>query len=297
MRYLNKAILIIFFSLLFVLSSCKDKNSNTQSNQITASVILTSTSLATHNTKLKVIGDSIALTPYNINGQALSLLFATASEIDEGLVIFGDSRPDIAPSNSTLYPFDFADQLVVNSVVNLKPGYVGGNVEHMVNMFGYIDIYVTVDENDRRFRLALSDYDIGSDSYIRGDVLLEDTISNNLRFYDLDNYIFTTTRPNNPYSIEEIRDFFDPIRPNMVYYPLNVFLDPNIYLDANELETASSIDAVVDFFVEDFVILENQTTTENISDSALINSFNITQNVIGFGNSGLSATATVVINQ
>ncbi len=283
--------------LLLAFTSCKEKNGNSQTYGIPTTIILTSSSLAGHGTSLKTFTDSLALTPYNINGQALSLLFATASEDDEGLVIFGDFRPDIAPSNSILYPFDFADQLVVNSAVILKPGYVGGNVEHMVNMFGYIDIYVTVDMTDRRFRLALSDYDVGTGNYVRGDVLLEDTISGNLRFYDLDNNVFASTRPNNPYTIEEIRDFFDPIRPNMVYYPLNVSLDPNIYLDANELQTASSIDVVVDFFVEDFVILENQTSTENISDSALINSFNITQNVVGFGNSGLTATATVVINQ
>ena len=117
------------------------------------------------------------------------------------------------------------------------------------------------------------------------------------KFYDLNNSVFTFARPVNPYVIEEIRDFYDPIRPNMVFYPLNVFLNPDVYLDANLLQTATSVDVVVDFLVDDFIILENKTSTSGISDSALINSFNISQNIAGFGDSGLSATATVVINQ
>ena len=93
--------------------------------------------------------------------------------------------------------------------------------KHLLNL-------VEIDDVDRALRLALSDYNIGSDTYLRGDVLLQDTVTEIFRFYDLTNSLFTEARPGNPYVIEEIRDFVDPIRPNMVFYPLNVFLDSNL---------------------------------------------------------------------
>ncbi len=290
MKKLSIAIAFVCISLLFILNSCDKDDNDNDIKTISATVVYKSSSLASHKSTLNILTDSTSLTPYNIDGEALSLLFATASEEDEGLVIFGDGRPDIAPGNATFYPFDFANLLAVNSTVTLKPGYIGGLVQHMVTMFGYIDIYVDIDNHDRILRLALGEYSVGSNTYIRGDVLLQDTVTNIFMFYDLDNYLFTNARPTNPYVIEEIRDFFDPIRPNMVYYPLNVFLDPDIYLDAAELQTASSIYVEVDFSVEDFVILQNQSSTSGISDSAIINSFNITQNILGLGNSGLTAT-------
>ncbi|MBI9034402.1 MAG: hypothetical protein JEZ03_08025 [Bacteroidales bacterium] len=284
----------IIFSILFVFTACK-KDDNDNPNVLTAKTIYKSSSLANHS-KSGVLGDSLALTPYNITGEALSLLFATASEVDEGLVVFGDGRPDIAPADAALLPFDFANQLAINSNITLKPGYIGGTVQHMVSLFGYIDIHVTIESTDRLIRLALGHYNLGSNSYVRGDVLLQDTLTGEYRFYDLNNFVFTTARPTNPYVIEEIRDFTDPIRPNMVFYPLNIFLNPSITLDATALQNGSSIDVVVDFLVENFILLENQSTASNISDSAIINSFELSQNVVGYGNSGLSAIATVVIN-
>lgn len=299
MKHLTRNTIIACLSLLLIYTSCDKNDSDSQTKTLKATTIFKSSSLATQKMLgfNNILGDSLALTPYNIDGEALSLLFATASEIDEGLVIFGDGRPDIAPSNSVLLPFDFATQLPINSSITLKPGYAGGDVQHMVSMFGYIDIYVTIENANRTLRLALGDYNLGSNTYVRGDVLLQDTISYEFEFYDLDNFLFTAARPSNPTVIEEIRDFFDPIRPNMVYYPLNVFLDSTIVLNAGELQTASSIDVVVDFFVENFMVLQDQAYATNISDSAIINSFDLSQNIIGYGNSGLSAHATFEINQ
>ena len=288
-----KLIIPAILSLLILFFAACNKNDDSPNNgRIISKVVYKSSSLATQGSFAREVNDSVPLIPYNIDGEALSLLFATASQVDEGLVVFGDMRPDIAPSNSTLYPFDFADQLAITSEINVKTGYVGGNIQHMVSTFGFINIYVEIDDVDRALRLALSDYNIGSDTYLRGDVLLQDTVTEIFRFYDLTNSLFTEARPGNPYVIEEIRDFVDPIRPNMVFYPLNVFLDSNLYFDPVLIITSDSIDIVVDFYVDNFVILQDQTSTVGISDSAIINSFDITQNVVGFGNSGLTAHAT-----
>jgi hypothetical protein len=282
--------LSILMTFVIILSACNKKEDSDQGNGIKATTVLTSSSLTKNGLYNHGVLDSVPIYPTNINGQALSLLFATASEQDEGLVFFGDGRPDIAPGNATFYPFDFANQLAVLSNINLKPNYVGGLVQHAVSMFGYIDIYMIIDGSNRVIRLALGEYSVGTDTYIRGDVLLQDMATGEFRFYDLTNSVFTAARPANPYVIEEIRDFTDPIRPNMVYYPLNIFLNPSISFDATELQTATSVYVRIDFFVENFVVLQDMSTTTGISDSALINSFDISQNIVGFGNSGLEAT-------
>ena len=56
-----------------------------------------------------------------------------------------------------------------------------------------------------------------------------------------------STRPNNPAVIEAIRDFTDPIRPLLVFYPLNVFLTSPVTVDPQVVTTASGLDAVVNF--------------------------------------------------
>lgn len=282
--------LSILMTGVILFSTCKKKEDSQQENGIIATTVLTSSSLTKKGLYNRGVLDSVPIYPTNINGQALSLLFATASEQDEGLVFFGDGRPDIAPGNATFYPFDFANQLAVVNNINLKPGYVGGLVQHAVAMFGYIDIYMIIDGSNRVIRLALGEYSVGTDTYVRGDVLLQDLITSEFRFYDITNSVFTSARPANPYVIEEIRDFTDPIRPNMVYYPLNVFLSPSISFDATVLQTATSVYVRIDFFVENFVVLQDISSTTGISDSELINSFDISQNVVGLGNSGLAAT-------
>jgi hypothetical protein len=231
----------------------------------------------------------VQLTPDNVSGEILSFLFATAGQEDEGISVFGDIRPDIALASAPLYPFDLANQLAITAQATVKPGFVGGTSEHAVAIFGYADFHLTLASGNQQV-VRVSMVELGSLGMQRGDKLLADT-NGTFQWYDMDTQTFTSTRPNNPAVIEVIRDFTDPIRPLMVFYPLNVFLTSPVTLDPQVVTTASGLDAVVNFSMGGAVTLVGQTTS-NVTDDVLITSFSLTQ-VGNWGNSGLQASATL----
>ncbi len=264
-----------------------------QGQQLTVSTVLTSTSLsgagsAAQVPAMNLSSADVQLTPDNVSGEILSFLFATAGQEDEGISVFGDIRPDTAWSSAPLYPFDLANQLAVTTQITVKPGFVGGTSEHAVAIFGYADFHLTLAGNPQVVRVSM--VELGSLGMKRGDKLLADT-NGTFQWYDMDTQTFTSTRPNNPAVIEAIRDFTDPIRPLMVFYPLNVFLTSPVTLDPQVVTTASGLDAVVDFSMGGAVTLVGQTTW-NVTDDVLITSFSLTQ-IGNWGNSGLHADAAL----
>lgn len=267
-----------------------DTSDEPEPHQLSTRTVLKSSSLAGGSVAYAKTGSDATLTPDNITGEVLSLLFATAGQIDEGIVFFGDGRPDIAPATTTLYPFDMADHLAVNATTMLKPGFVGGVSEHGVALFGYIDVEVTLGNGAEHIvRVALAEVN----GMQRGDKLLDDG-TGTFQWYDLDTAQFTNTRPTNPAVLEDIRDFTDPVRPNLVFYPLNVFLNTPVSLNAVDLAASTSLDVEVDFFMGQAIVLEGETTT-SVDTATLITSFNLVQVTEGFGTSGLDADATMVL--
>ena len=262
--------------------------------QLTVSTVLTSTSLsgagsAAQVPAMNLSSADVQLTPDNVSGEILSFLFATAGQEDEGISVFGDIRPDIALASAPLYPFDLANQLAVTAQATVKPGFVGGTSEHAVAIFGYADFHLTLASGNQQV-VRVSMVELGSLGMQRGDKLLADA-NGTFQWYDMDTQTFTSTRPNNPAVIEVIRDFTDPIRPLLVFYPLNVFLTSPVTLDPQVVTTASGLDAVVNFSMGGAVTLVGQTTS-NVTDDVLITSFSLTQ-VGNWGNSGLQASATL----
>ncbi len=235
--------------------------------------------------------DGLLVTPDNATGEALSLLFATDGQPDEGVVVFGDGRPDIAAATATLYPFDLANSLALNGTASLKPGFVGGQSVHMVLLFGYIDVLFTLNSQQREVRVAMADVD----GMTRGDVLLKNLTSGSFEWYDQDAAAFTTTRPTNPVVIDDIRDFTDPIRPQLVFYPLNVGLNTAVTMDATALAASSAIESTVDFGLTQAVVIEGQHDETTVTDALLIQNFNLTQSAFGFGDSGLQADGTLTV--
>ena len=77
-----------------------------ESSQLTSRTILTSTSLAggsaAQDTPPSTDPLGYETSPTNVTGKVLSLLFATDGQDDEGLVIFGNERPDIARIRESL---------------------------------------------------------------------------------------------------------------------------------------------------------------------------------------------------
>lgn len=263
---------------------------------VQATTVLKSSSLAIRGSagkdRARVIqnstgGSDYVVDPYNVAGEILSVVFPIDPAPDDGIVVFGDGRPDIAPTTAQLLPFDFADQLAVNDFISIKPSLADGTVERVHPLFGYADFsYEQDDLTVRTVRVAMASID----GMVRGDKLL-DTGGGQFEWYDLDTNSFSATRPANPSVIEDIRDFTDPIRPNLVFYPMVVNLTSTIGVTAADYLAASTVESEVDFYMGGGVTLLGQTTS-NLSDDETIQSFTLTQMMTGFGGqSGFTADA------
>lgn len=252
--------------------------------------------------------EGLRITPSNVTGKVLSLLFPIDGKEDEGVVVFGNYRPDIAPADSELFPFDMADQLAVSGTVQLKPGFGGGPATSMILLFGYLDIQFELEGQTKLVRVALASVE----GMQRGDVLLwfdssgssaqslpsgsspEPTSADGeFRWYDLDTNSFVSERPGNPVVIAAIRDFFDPIRPEMVFYPISGQTTRTLDLGANVFENAISMNVVLDFALSQFIVLEDQHDPSAIDDAALVQSFNLSITSLGIDFSGLTVDAQV----
>lgn len=255
---------------------------------IQATTVLTSSSLA-GSAKARVVArksgrTDFELPPSNVSGEVLSVVFPIDPAPDDGIVVFGDGRPDIAAASATLYPFDFLAQLSVNAAINIKPTLADGTVERVHPIFGYADFdFAQQDGTPRTVRVAFADVN----GMVRGDKLL--AVGTGFQWLDLDTGALSSTRPANPAVIEPIRDFSDPIRPNMVFFPMTVDLTSTIGVTASDYLNASTVESVVDFYMGNGITLVGQSTS-NLSPEDLMQAFTLTQML---GTSGFTADATL----
>ena len=261
--------------------------------ELEARTVLTSSSLQAGKTADLTAysdGSNVFLTPSNVAGEAMSLLFAIAGVPDEGIVIFGDNRPDIAPANSPTYPFNFGTQQAIVSSPSFDPSRPGGLSEHMAVIFSHLDFTFSVNSQSYTVRIAL----VSNNGMQRGDKLM--LVGSSYEWYDLDQNAFTSTRPSNPARITEIENFVDSVRPNMVFYPFNAFMtnQPLSMLTA-DLAGASGLDIVLNFNVQDMLVLEGVTSTNSLGADGMIQLLTVRQVTEGFGNSGLQVNASATI--
>jgi hypothetical protein len=268
---------------------------------LSASTTLTSTTLSTQlgsssirPTQVSAVVSAVSsgdrvITPSNLSGKCVSLLYAVAESQDEGLVIFGNERPDIATSTANLYDFDFADRLAVSGSVTVRPGFVGGTVSHMVILFGYLDVTFPVGSTEKTVRIAMGDVE----GMERGDIMLK--VGTTFQWYDTQSGTFTSTRPTIPATISAIANFVDPVRPNRHYYSMNISLTNILSLTGAALANATGISSVIDFYMSDFVVLTGLANTSSISDAALMSNFTIATVATGESDSGLSASANFTL--
>ncbi|MBO6575959.1 MAG: hypothetical protein JJ896_10080 [Rhodothermales bacterium] len=254
---------------LLLLVAC-DSGSD-EPDSISAQTILTSSTLAPQVAAPKTAGIDFEITPSNVTGDALSVLFTIDPAPDDGIVVFGDGRPDIAPSSAQLFPFDFAQEVPINASIQIKPTLADGTSNRAVVLLGYTDFdYIQLDGTERTVRIALADVN----GMTRGDKLL--AIGSGFQWFDLDTQSFTSTRPANPVVIPEIRDFSDPIRPNLVFYPLIANLTTPIPITASDFLSASTIDAQLDFTMSGALTLVGHSTSDLTSEE-LIQAITLTQ--------------------
>ena len=284
--------------LVLLLSAC-DGGISSESDTILATTVLTSSTLAPQEAAAKAASEKIVgrggrvdieVTPNNVTGEALSVLFPVDPAPDDGIVVFGEGRPDIAPTTATLYPFNFENEVPIQANIQIKPTLADGTTSRVNVLLGYADYsYNQLDGTPRVVRVALADVN----GMIRGDKLL-DTGGGQVQWFDLDTAAFTSTRPTNPATIEEIRDFSDPIRPNLVFFPLVVEMTSTETIIAADFINASSIDSEIDFDMLGAITLLGHNTSD-LSPADLIQSFTLTQIVNGLGGaSGLEADAYIL---
>jgi len=290
---MKNRILSLLLIVVFIAGCDSSGSKDDVQVDLKARTVMTSSSLASGKTGVtmeKSGAADVSLTPSNVSGEAVSLLFAIAGVPDEGIVIFGDSRPDIALATATTFAFDFAAGLAIVSTPTFDTSRPGGQSEHMVVIFAHMDFDIAVDGQPYTVRIAL----VSNNGMQRGDKLL--FTGGSFQWFDLDSGSFTATRPSNPARIADIESFVDPIRPNMVFYPFNAFMtNPPLSMLTVDLIVASGLDVVLNFNVLGMLVLEGITSTAGLVADDVIQLLNVTQVTEGFGNSGLEVNASATI--
>ena len=249
-----------------------------------------------------VEGGNYLLTPTSITGEIMSVVLPIAGEADEGLTPFGHFRPDIAPANSVLYPFDLNVTTTLESDnVSLKPGAAGGQCNQILLMFGYFDVEFTQDTETKIVRFCYGD----ADPYVRGDKLLKNAdgaSTGSFYWYDTTAEAFiieSGTRPDYPAVNTFVRDYTDEIRPEMHYYLLGGQLVNNTDYDGttqdyitltNTLIEDRNLSFTIDFDVQNVVVMTGVTSEADfdaLTDAQLIDKFDMKQNVSDWGNTEL----------
>ena len=286
MRYLT-----VFLAFILI-TGCDSAKDDGIDPTLTATTVFTSSSLSTGKnvSAAKSDGVNLYITPGNVAGDAVSLLFAIAGVPDEGIVVFGDARPDIAPATASTFAFDFRSSLPIVSTPSWDTSRPGGQSEHMAVIIAHFDAEFSADGTPYTARFAL----VSNNGMQRGDKLLD--TGSGFQWYDLDAGAFTSTRPSNPARITDIESFSDPIRPQMVFYPFNVFMtNPPLSLLTVDLLSASGLDVVLNFDVNDLLALEGVTSDVGMTAADVVTALTLTQALDGFGNSGFEVDASATI--
>lgn len=249
-----------------------------------------------------------AVTPRGISGEVMSVVLPANGQEDDGIVAFGNGRPDIAPTDAELYPFNLANVTTLKKdVVSYRPGYVGGTTSQIILLFGYFDVAFDQGTTEKKVRFYYAD----RGKFKRGDKLLYNAggaTDNKFYWYDKTANVFTSesySRPASPEINAYVSGFKDPVRPNMVFYMLGAQLRNNTDYDGvvrNTINITKSViedknlSFTVDFDVNNAVIFKGVTTEaayKALTEAQLLQKFDMKQNTEhGWGDSGLYCSIT-----
>lgn len=252
-------------------------------------------------------GSNWLITPSKISGKVMSVVLPISGEADDGITPFGNGRPDIAPAQSKLYDFDLSNVTALkNDVINFKDTFVGGKCDQIILLFGYFDVEFVQGTKQKKIRMVYGD----TGSYVRGDKLLlnaNGTSTGSFYWYDTSSGAFaveTGTRPTSPSINSFVKNFSDPIRPNLHYYMLGAKLRNNTDYDGtrqNYITLSRTIcedndlTFTVDFDVLNAVVFTNVASSasfEALTDAELIQKFDMKQNVSDWSDTALFCSIT-----
>lgn len=237
-------------------------------------------------------GSNWCITPTKISGKVMSVVLPVEGVEDEGIVPFGSGRPDIAPANSVLYDFDLSQTTMLHAdIIGIKPGFRGGRSEQILMLFGYFDVEFDHNGSSKKIRFVYGD----TNPYVRGDKLLYNAngaTDGKYYWYNTSAETFVSeslARPASPCANSYVRDFSDPVRPQLHYYMLGAQLRNCLDYDGarrNYITLNKSIIEdrdqyfTVDFDILNAVIFRNVTSAEfnSLTNAQLIEKFDMKQN-------------------
>ncbi|MFA6549260.1 MAG: hypothetical protein WCT39_04940 [Candidatus Margulisiibacteriota bacterium] len=307
----KKIIYLSLLGLVIVIAGCASlktflsgSTTNLTSSSIQAANVLRAAGVTVFGT---AEGSNWVITPSKISGKIMSVVFTVNGQEDEGIVPFGNGRPDIAPAQSTLYDFDLSHTTVLQKdVVGLKPGFVGGQSNQMILLFGYFDVEFLQGTTTKKIRFCYGD----STPYVRGDKLMYNPsgeVAGKYYWYDTIGGTFvseSSTRPSSPEVNTNVKNFTDPIRPNAHYYNVGVMLRNNRDYDGTiksyisllkSLVEDRSLSFTVDFDLGNAVVF-NSVTSEAafnaLTDVQLLQKFDMKQNTARWQDTGLYSSVS-----
>jgi hypothetical protein len=155
------------------------------------------------------------VSPDGLSGEVVSVFFVMQSGNDEGLVVLGNSRPDIASASSSSF-FDLSVVSSFTQPVSYKPGFVGGYSNVIYMSFVYFDVSFLQNGTQRIARFWYADSPTSSPR--KGDIQF--LVDGEFKWYDTQSATICATRPTSPESSTFVRDYVDPTHPNMLVFVL-----------------------------------------------------------------------------
>lgn len=210
-----------------------------------------------------------AVTPAKITGKVASVFFPINQTEDEGIVVYGYYRPDLATSLTELKDFDLSTTTRLSGIISQKPGYKGGDASIILMQYGYFNVYFTQGspEAERIIRFCYAT----TGPYTKGDILIKYTSSDDFKWLNADTGSLESTRVN-PVMNSTIKNWVDPSHPTEVFFPLMAKVTPAVSLTGSLVEN-NNLTFTLDFDYADSLLFEGITTQaefNNLTSAQLI---------------------------
>lgn len=235
--------------------------------------------------------------PTKITGKVVSVFFPIDNTVDEGIVVYGYYRPDIAPDNAGLLNFDLSTVTRLSGIISKKPGYVGGKAGIIMMQYSYFDVHFTRGNTEEVIRFCYGT----TDPQKRGDVMYKDT-DGQFKWLDTTSNSWATTRPANPQKIDFIANYQGgPDHPDEKYFPLaGKVTSPSdgVNLPASLIDN-NDLAFTVDFDYQKALLFENVTTQASFDATpmtTLIKWADMSQNRTEWGNVVSTTDASSIIS-
>lgn len=175
-----------------------------------------------------------------------------ANQEKQGVVVFGERRPDLAGDDAELFSFELSDSAVTTVPGTLKPINIDTGAfdvtktpysHALIILCGTLEMTI----GEREVRVACANVTAPEDSQelTMGDVQLkQDGV---WKWYDTEGETFTATRPSSPYQLSDLADFQDEGVPSLQYS----YIQPptTTTTDWSSLDSADSVTVTLSFNV------------------------------------------------